>query len=158
MDIDGLLGVAALLLYWRTALCLLASSVLAIALVHLLPWFSGLQGIAIAALGLFPGVLWDTAASAKRQTSSIAPSAPKTSASVALLTAFVFGAAWGGFSSTSNETMLAGFAFMALPATGWYWHAASTQFQVVSRQRAIGCIAVAAIAYAAAAAILNRAA
>lgn len=59
MDVDGLIGLFAVLLHWRVLLCLLGSSAFAIALVHIFPWFSGIQGIAIAGLGLGLGLAWE---------------------------------------------------------------------------------------------------
>lgn len=97
MDLGDVLGVFGLLLYWRVVLCLLVSIVGAFLLVHLLPWFTGVQGLVFAALGLLPGIIWEEAA----RSSPAAPAAPSTSTFVAVLAAVIFGGLWGAVSSTS---------------------------------------------------------
>jgi hypothetical protein len=151
MDLEGVLGVVALLLHWRAVLCLIVSSVAAFLLVQHFPWFTGLQGIALAALGLLPGVIWEEAA---RPTSS-SPTA-RTSTSVAVLAAVVFAAIWGAVSSTSAHSALAGAVVFVAAAWGWYRYAVVSQGWLL-REQGILCTVIATLAYPLAALLAHNA-
>lgn len=106
MDLDAIGWIASLLRHWRAVFCLAASSGLAIVLVRSFTWLNGLQGMAIAALGLIPVVLWHTS-SAEPALQSPAP----TPISVAALAAVLAGATWGAVSAASMHSFLAGLAY-----------------------------------------------
>jgi hypothetical protein len=153
MDLDGVLGVVGLLLYWRAVLCLLISIVGAFLLVHLLPWFTGLQGLVFAVLGLLPGLIWEEAA----RSSPTAPASPSTSTSVGVLAAVVFGTVWGAVSSTSVHSAIAGVAVLALAAWAWFYYAVVSKLWL-SREQGILCTVAAVVAYPIAAVIAHSAA
>ena len=151
MDFNGVLGVVGLLLYWRALLCLLCSGLLAFLLVQAFPWFTGLQGIFLAALGLFPGVVWEELARPS-------PGRPKvaTSTVVAVLAALLFGGSWGAASSTSLHSALAGAVINACTAWGWLHYAVRYQGWL-SRQQGLTCAIVALVAYPAVALLAHNA-
>jgi hypothetical protein len=140
MELDGAFGVLALLLHWRVVLCLLISSVLAFLLVHFFPWFTGLQGLVFAVLGLLPGAIWEDPANSS-------PSAThSTSTSVAVLAAIIFAAVWGAVSSTSVHSAFAGMAVFAAGAWGWFRYAVASK-RWLSREQGILCTVAATVAY-----------
>ena len=144
MELDGTLGLLALLLHWRVALCLLFSTVAAVLAVHLFPWLTGLQGIVLAFLGLGVGVMWEAQSGSKVSVASVPDT--KTTQSVAGAAAGIVGATWGGFSSTSVQSFMAGLVIFVAAAACWAWYAGSAHAWV-SRRRAQFCVFVAAVAY-----------
>lgn len=153
MELDGVLGVVALLLHWRVALCLLVSSVGAFLLVHLIPWFTGLQGLVLAALGLLAGVMWEEAA----RPSPGAPDPRSTSTFVAALAAIIFSAVWGALSSASLHSGAAGLAILAIAVWGWFRYAVTSKAWL-SREQCVICTVSAVAAYPIAALIAHNAA
>lgn len=143
--------VVGLLLHWRAVLCVVISSVAAFLLVQHLPWFTGIQGIVLAALGLLPGVIWEGSA----LPSSSSPPA-RTSTSVAILAAVVFAAIWGAVSSTSAHSALAGAAVLVAAAWGWYRYAVVSQGWFL-REQGVLCTVVATLAYPLAALLAHNA-
>jgi hypothetical protein len=144
MDIEGAIGVLTLLLHWRIALCVAGSTATAILAVQSVPWLTGLQGIAIALLGMGFGAMWDASAG-KRAPVSEVPDA-QTSTAVASTAAGIVGATWGLFSATSIQSFFAGVVVFAAGAWWWVWYAGS-HHRWVSSRRARLCIAVALGAY-----------
>jgi len=51
--IDAVVNVFLLILHWRVLVCLTATALAALALVHGMPWFSGIQGLVLRLSGLF---------------------------------------------------------------------------------------------------------
>lgn len=154
MDLDGVLSLILLVLHWRVALCLVVSSAIAFVLVHFFPWLNGLQGIAIALLGLVAGVAWETQATVVEPAKSATP--PQTSASVAFASALLAGGTWGAISSVSMPSFLAGAVIFALAAWGWLRYAGASQTPMPSG-RALLCIVTAAVAFPIAAAVAHDA-
>lgn len=151
MAIEGLIGVVSLLLYWRAALCLAISSVAAFLLVQQAPWLSGIQGIFLATLGLLPGVIWEEAAHPSPSLSTT-----RTNTSVAVLAAIVFAATWGGVSSTSAYSALAGTVVLFAAAWGWYRYAVVSKAWLL-REQGILCAVAASFAYPVAALLAHNA-
>lgn len=151
MDLEGVLGVVGLLLHWRAVLWLFISSVAAFLLVQHFPWFTGLQGVVLAALGLLPGALWEDAA----RPSPSSPTA-RTSTSVAVLAAVVFAATWGTVSSASAHSAGAGALVFVGVAWGWYRFAVKSRGWLL-REQGILCTVVAALAYPLAALLAHNA-
>jgi len=152
MELDGVLGVIGLLLYWRVILCVLVASVAALVFFHLFPWLSGLQAIVIAALGILPGVMWE------ESTRPASPSTPvhSTSSLVAGLAAAIFAAAWGAVSSTSLHAAIAG--AVILVATLWGWFLQGLPFQAwLSRAQGVLCVVTAVVAFPVAAVLAHNA-
>ena len=154
MDLDGLFAIVGFILHWRVALCLIGSSTLAFVLVQAFPWLSGLQGIALALLGLLPGAIWE----AQETTLQSAPdSAPrKTTSGVAGASAIIAGATWGAFSASSAHSFFAGVVIFTLAAWGWFRYASATQPRIPI-ERVYLCTALAAVAYPVAAALAHNA-
>ncbi|TVO67587.1 hypothetical protein [Denitromonas ohlonensis] len=152
MNLDAILGVINLLLYWRVAVCLVVSSVTAFLLVQAFPWLSGLQGIAFAALGMLAGIVWEETA---HPSSTSAVDAPPTSTVVAVLSAAIFGAVWGGMSSTSFQSALAGAVVLIGGVWGWFRFAVASRGWL-TREQGIICILVSATAYPFAALMAHR--
>lgn len=115
MDLDSLLSLL-LMLLWRVVLCLAISSVLAFFLVQWFPWMSGLQGIALALLGLAAGLVWQSHVRAANMPNVATPETP---VSLVLMGMVVFGATWGLFSGTSKEAAAFGLVVLLLVAAGW---------------------------------------
>jgi len=154
MDLDGIGWLFSLLLQWRAALCLATSSGLAIVLVQSFTWLSGLQGIAIAALGLVPAAMWETSRTVPvREPGQALP--PETSASVAALAALLAGAAWGAVSSGSMHSFMAGLAILLLASWGGSWLCGSMG-QVVEKGRLRLCVALAWLVYPVAALVTHH--
>ena len=144
MDLEGIIGVIILLLHWRVALCLAGSAIAAYLAVQFFSWLTGLQGIALAFLGLPLGVAWEDWATQRPVVS--APPDSKTTSAVAGAAAGIAGATWGVFSVTSVPSLAVGMVVMAAAAWWWVWYAA-TVHHWVSRQRARLCFGIAAVAY-----------
>ena len=144
MELDGVLGVLALLLHWRVALCLVSSTIVAILVVHLFPWLTGLQGIVLAFLGLAVGLVWE-GSSAGHAAAAAAPDS-QTTQSVAGTSAGIVGGAWGVFSCTSLQSFVAGIIIFVVASVLWSWYA-GTHRAWVSKGRAYFCTVVAAVAY-----------
>jgi len=142
MELDGALGIVALLLHCRVVLCLLGSSVIAFALVQLFPWFTGIQGLVFAALGLLPGLMWNEGALQP----PVAPAARTTTTLVAVSSAAIFAALWGAISSTSFHSAIAGAAVLACAAWGWFRYSVVSQVWL-SPGQGLRCIAAATLAY-----------
>ncbi|WP_300450197.1 hypothetical protein [Accumulibacter sp.] len=145
MDADGLAQVFVLLLHWRVTVSLIASSALAIALVQMLPWLTGLQGIAIALAGFFPGAIWESTATNAPSTRSGGP-VNETSILVSALASVIVGSIWGIFSSTSLHAFLAGAILFSVFALLWAWYVVRIK-KWVNTARAKVCCFVAAVAY-----------
>ena len=154
MDLDGIGWLFSLLLQWRAALCLAASSGLAIVLVQSFSWLNGLQGIAIAALGVIPAARWEIAHLAEAEEPQQALP-QETSASVAALAAVLAGAAWGAISSGSMHSFMAGLAILLLASWGWSWLCGSMG-SVVEKGRLRLCVALAWLTYPVAALLAHQ--
>ena len=154
MDFEGPLTLLALLLHWRVLLCTVASTGGAFLLVANLPWLTGLQGIALAVLGIGSGIAWNEKSWSKATTSTTTVGETKTA--VAMTSAVLAATAWGAISSMSLHTALAGAAIHA--AAIWAWsHIARRHFNMRPRTIAL-CIASAAAAYPIAALVAHNAA
>jgi len=147
MDIDGLLGIVFFLLQWRVTVCLIGSTISAVALVNVFPWLTGVQGVVIALLGILPGLMWDAAATQK---SGMPVSPVETTVTTAGLAAVIAGGAWGAISSDSLHSFLAGALIFAFSAWGWSWYVGRLQPPMAS-ERVTFCVVLAAVAYATAA-------
>jgi hypothetical protein len=145
MDLEGLLGFIWLVLHWRVAVCMAASTVTAILAVQSFSWLTGLQGIVISFLGLGFGAMWQVRSEPHRTQTDEAPDS-QTSTAVAGTAAALAGAFWGVFSSSSFHSFLAGIAIFLMAAWWWSWYAQSRQ-RWVSSQRAWLCIGIAACTY-----------
>lgn len=143
MDIiEGLIGVVTLVVHWRILICLVFSTLAAFALVQLLPWATGLQGVVIAAAGLIPGAMWQARYDAKGQ-----PAPPQiTSRFVAGLSAVILGLVWGGASSASLSSAIAGAVLLVLALLTWHYDAVTLKSSMQQR-RVMGCSIVATITY-----------
>lgn len=141
--IEGLFRIVVLLLHWRIVVCLVASALGAYVLIQLLPWLSGLQGVVIGTLGLIPGTIWQAAHETNGQTAELQVTTPF----VAGLSAFFVGVIWGGASSASLTSAVAGALILALALFAWHRHSLARQ---ASKQpcRAIGCSTIAIVSYA----------
>ena len=97
---DDFLLLIALLFSWRVLLSASLAAVLAMALVNLVPPFSGLQGLVLALMGLLAGIAWQEKA---HGSPLLAPSESTrhTPPAVAGLAALLAGGVSGGLSSTS---------------------------------------------------------
>jgi hypothetical protein len=144
LDAEGIVGVIALLLHWRITLCVALAGALAIGLVQTIPWLTGLQGIAIALIGLFPGLIWEDNATSHR--GRIHTSTNETSLLVACLSAAIVGAIWGIFSASSFHAFTAGAGLFVVCSVLWSWFVVRIKFWLTST-RAYACITVAAAAY-----------
>jgi zinc transporter ZupT len=151
MDADGVLALILLLLHWRVTLCLIVSSILALLLVHIFSWLNGFQGVFLAMLGMVPGVLWDEQQSIRKEQPKTA--VQTTSAGVAGASSLLAGAGWGALSAQSPHTFFAGFAIFMIAA--WAWYRFAQVFYAVPRERIYLCVALAAIAYPIAAALVH---
>lgn len=152
MNFDGILAIITLLFYWRVALSILVSSILAYLLVWIFPWLSGLQGIVLASLGFAFGLIWeekiDMARYAKKNAAPTQQALPdlQTSAAVAGSTAAIIGAVWGIFSASSNASIFAGVIIFLLSSKIWTWHV-SVRHQWFSKNRSNLCAIIAGLAY-----------
>ena len=126
MDLDSLLSLLVMLLFWRVVFCLAISSIVAFFLVQWFPWMSGLQGVALALLGLVIGLVWQANV---RGANPPKTAMPETPGSVVLVGIVVFGATWGLFSGTSKEAAVFGLVVLLLVAAGW-WLAESSSHGV----------------------------
>ena len=154
MDLDGILSLVLLVLHWRVALCLVGSTDLAIVLVHLFPWLSGLQGIVLAMLGLGAGLIWEAQVTTPQP---VRPTkAAETTTGVACASALIAGATWGAFSASSMHSFLAGAAIFAFAVWGWLWYASTVQ-PPMPKERAYLCVVLAAAAFPIAAAVGHNA-
>ncbi len=143
MDADGLFTLVLILLHWRVFLCLVVSSCAAIALVHLFPWFTGLQGAVIALLGLLPGAMWGARSTNRGVQKESADS--NTTQGVAGAAAAIAGATWGAVSSSSVHSFLAGLVVLCVAA--WGWSSYVGRQHLASKQRVCFCVVLAALAY-----------
>jgi hypothetical protein len=105
MDLDGLGSLFLLLLHWRVLAWLLASTLVSVVLVHAFPWFTGLQGVLLVVFGVVAGIASEAAQESAEKPAKEAAPAPVWA--VALAAAFC-GALWGGASSGSAGSFLAG--------------------------------------------------
>ncbi|PKO85897.1 MAG: hypothetical protein CVU18_17675 [Betaproteobacteria bacterium HGW-Betaproteobacteria-12] len=140
--IEGLLGIATLLLHWRIAICLGMSALGAYALVQLLPWLTGLQGVVIGVLGLIPGTIWQ----AGREANGKAAQLQITTPFVAGLMAFFVGVIWGGASSTSLSSTMSGALILLLALLAWHSYRVSRPASMGQR-RAIGYGTITVVTY-----------
>jgi hypothetical protein len=144
MDLDGIFALVLFVLHWRVAVCLVGSVSLAVILVNALPWFTGLQGIVIAAIGIIPGAVWE-AQETSPQSAKVAKLS-ETTAFVAGASSVILGAVWGIFSSTSGHSFYAGAVILGLAAWGWSRYAGGLK-PPVSRERIRMCTILAALVY-----------
>jgi hypothetical protein len=154
MDLEGIFSLILFVLHWRVALCLVASSALAIVLVNVFPWLTGLQGIVIAALGLVPGAVWEAQTTLPKLAPGTSPL--ETTASVAGASAIIAGATWGALSSTSMHSFVAGAAIFLLAAKAWSWCIGEFKYSV-TKERMYFCIALAGFTYPIAAVLAHNA-
>ena len=143
MDLDGIFALFLFMLHWRVAICLTASTILAVALVNLFPWFTGFQGIVVAFLGLLPGGVWEGEA---MQRSSKTVARPATTSAVSGVAAVIAGAVWGASSSSSAHSFVAGAFIFAGAAWGWSRYAA-TLGPPMKREQVLLCVVLASVAY-----------
>lgn len=143
MDAEGLLFGLGALLYWRITLCLIASSLAAFALLHVFPWFTGIQGIVLAILGGVSGAAWQEAVRPSKP--SPEPARP-TDTSVAVVSAAIFSASWAAFSALSLHSALAGAALLVLAAAGWFRYAIRIRGWLPVHT-GVACVVVAFAAY-----------
>lgn len=148
---EGLLRIAQLALYWRVVLCLLLSSSLAFFAVQVFPWFTGLQGVVLAATGFLPGAYWEASSSSTGSPNRTEP----TSAVVAAGLAVVLGATWGAASSQTPHSFIAGALMLALSLWGWSRYASTHLGLGPARKRM--CMLVATFGYLIAAALARNA-
>lgn len=140
--IEGLFRIVVLLLHWRIVVCLVASALGAYALIHLLPWLDGLQGVVIGTLGLIPGTIWQAA----HETNGGDTELQITTPFVAGLSAFFVGVIWGMASSASLASAITGALILMLGVLAWRQH---TVTRPASKQpcRVIGCGVIAIVTY-----------
>lgn len=143
MDLEGIVTVVGLLLHWRIAASLVASSVTAALLVHVFPWLTGLQGIVLAMFGLLPGLLWEAQATAAQRQANSKPA--NTSGGVAGAAAVIAGATWGVMSSTSSHSFFAGAVILSFAS--WVWARYAMAEYHVAKERVIVCVLLAVAAY-----------
>lgn len=157
MDIDGLITFLSLLLHWRVVLSTAAGGLAGYALVRLAPWFTGLQGLLLACIGLAIGLFWQATAEGSRGGEALARASGNTSASTVVVAAALFGAIWGAVSSSSMHSTLAGAAMLFVVAFGWlrYVHARVLHLH---GGHAWLSVAAAALAYPIAAVVAHNAA
>lgn len=153
MDIDGIFALILFLLHWRVAVCLLGSTLLAVALVYVFPWLSGLQGVVVALLGLLPGGMWEANAMPQPKKRTKPSKTTKTTAAGA---AIIAGSAWGASSASSGYSFLAGAVIFAIAAWGWSRYACNLQ-PPMPRERVFLCVVLAAVAYPLAALAITHA-
>lgn len=146
MDLEGVLSVLLLLQHWRSVLCLAGGAVAAYVLVHVFPWLTGLQGIALAFLGLPVGVIWETRVSGRSAPTPAPAPNSQTSPFVAGACAVAVGAAWGGCSSTSVDAFMAGSVVFVVAAIWWAWYA-GVRHRWASQGRVRFCVLVASLSY-----------
>lgn len=154
MDLEAVFLLISLVMHWRVVLCLISSSWLAIVLVHTFPWLSGLQGIALAILGFFAGVIWETHTTDPKLAKPTEP--PQTTTGVACASALIAGCMWGTFSASSMHSFFAGIVIFAFAAWGWIWYAGVMQ-PPLAKERTYLCVVLAAIAFPIAAAVSHNA-
>lgn len=149
--LEGLLRIVQLALYWRVVLCLLLSSTLAFFAVQIFPWFTGLQGVVLAATGFLPGAFWEASATPAGSPKHTEP----TSAVVAAGLAVVLGATWGAASSQTMHSFLAGALILVLFLWGWSRYASASLG--LGPPRKLMCMLVATFGYLVAAAVAHNA-
>jgi hypothetical protein len=152
MDFDALLNLLGALLLWRVLLSLVVASVLGFALVYVLPWFTGFQGIAIAILGLGAGLIWESY-STTPQGSNQTPAA-ETTPFVTGLAAALAGAIWGVISSSTSHSFVAGLLILVPALWSWYWYV-STFKSTTTKGIANLCVILASTSYLFSAGIAN---
>ena len=116
---DDLLRIVIVALRWRVFFAIGAAVGLAIFGVRVVPWFSGVQGIALAVAGFFAGLAWE--AHAHGEPIVAASSSRKTSPSLAALAFAVGGSVWGLLSCTSVGAAVLGAAFAIAGLAAWSW-------------------------------------
>ncbi len=145
MDIlEGIVYFLYAVFHWRVIVCLVVSSCLAIVLVNLVPWLTGLQGVVLAALGLIPGVIWDEWGTSKQSKKIVKPS--ETSTFVASASAIIIGGAWGVFSATSFHSFCAGTVIFLVAGWVWSWYVNSFKHWF-TKGRVFLCVVLAALSY-----------
>jgi hypothetical protein len=154
MDLDGIFSFVLFILHWRIAVCLVGSSCLAIILVNIFPWLTGLHGIVLAALGLFPGAIWEEQETTPQSAKAVTPS--ETTKAVAGASAIIIGSAWGIFSSTSFHSFCAGTVIFLFAAWGWSWYANDLK-RWVTKDRVLLCVVLASFSYPIAALLAHNA-
>lgn len=81
--------------YWRILLWVAATSALGILFAQILPWFTWGQGLALAGLGLVPGVSWQMAAAARLEQQQGQRPPPATHKALATGLGVAIGFGWG---------------------------------------------------------------
>ena len=153
MDLEGLFAIVLFLLHWRVTLCLVGTTIIAVVLVQAFSWLTGFQGVVIAFLGILPGALWEAEAMVR----TAKPTQKReTTVAAAAGAALLAGATWGASSSASAHSFFAGAVIFAVTAWGWYRYSAKLQ-PPFPKERAILCVALAAIAYPIAAVAIRNA-
>lgn len=122
MDIDSFLTLFLLLLHWRVVLSTAAGGLAGYALVKLAPWFTGLQGLLLACVGLAIGLIWQATVEDSLGGEALAGSTGTTSPSTVVVAAGLFGAIWGAVSSSSMHSAVAGAAMLLAVACGCLRH------------------------------------
>jgi hypothetical protein len=154
MDFDALLNILGALLLWRVLLSLAMGIALGFTLVHLFPWFTGFQGIAIAILGLGAGLIWEsysTTPPGPNQTP-----AAKTTPFVTGLATTLASAIWGVISSSTSHSFAAGLLIMVPALWSWYWYV--SKFKSTSTKNQLNFyVILASTAYLFSAGIANMA-
>jgi hypothetical protein len=104
---DSLLPIAALLLFWRTAVATTVALVVAVVLAAHVSWFTGGHGLAVVLVSFGAGLLWEGSA---RSQGGERPAAAtvKFSAPVATLALAFFGAVAGAWASAAAGSLAAG--------------------------------------------------
>lgn len=151
MDLDGFLALILFMMHWRVAICIVGSTLLAIALVKAFSWFAVPQAIAIALLGFLPGAMWEAAMQPKSgKTDKPSTTSPTAAGGVAILV----GGIWGACSASSTQSFVTGTLIFAIGAWGWAWYASNLQ-PPINRERVLLCIALAALIYLVASMVVN---
>ena len=141
MNLEGAAGALWVVLHWRVSLSFVASLSAAYLLVQTVPWITGLQGVAIAAIGVAAGIAWEG-----RSTSSTNAPSLLSSRSGSLGLAVITGAAWGLFSSTSRESVVSGAVLLVLGAALWSWYVSRNKLTVRGRL-IVYCISCAMLSF-----------
>lgn len=145
---DALEYLLALLGHWRVLLSLVISALGAVVFVHVFPWFTGLQGIVLGALGFLPGAIWESRAEASSSASSSRLKALQLW--VVGVLSLIACVVWGAASAATLPSFFAGLVLLVLVACVWCWSVAHIR-SALTMPRASLLVGLAALAYAVAA-------
>ncbi len=127
MNIESILNIIVILLNWRTMLSFVITSLLGFALVAKFSLLTGIQGLTVAGIGFFIGLVWEESRNAVPAQSDVSTTTAVYNVSFALI-----GVIWGLISSSNTTSLILGLIILLIGIKVWSWYAKDLQCWVTT--------------------------